>query len=1235
MASCMKALNFPVWLLTICMMAAALAPERALAQNRLTMEPPPRVRLKVAAQPDGRGMIKFGTPQVYSRQVVFRDRTEEIQYLSDRLKKAQNLTQSLQGIVDTRDYQALGILLELAQGTAPKSSSGGQESKTAATGGDTEGDGGAGDPPSRITKPDVKTPSVLTDGGAAAKTTSAVLTPIEQEKAVIELRRFLQNERRRLNFDDMHDATGAVAVDLGMLVTLVPPAGEDAYAIIEAYALPPGHGQDVENFRKIERALSADSGKAGYEESLWLPTYEKVNPNALMDEHMRKAWADYLLSAIQAERDFIEMRVMSTALPFGEKHFQLAVDELRRQVEERNRKESGELAAMLNKDREEIKKKLAEAQRLKKEAEQKTRLKELLQLDTKNDLLSAKVALEEKTVEALKQQELSSRAWEDLQMQGALTTVAAATVLPVRHTELVNAVKTAFDEHNKVKAAEQTVEDLEKRVVSNTEATVIVEEELREAVAAVDQAAQEVSRAQEAAAQAQQPVEKQLGLTLLTGLTSPVMESSRAEVAVKESQFSTPAMAAPASAEAAGAGDGAAASEGAGRQGDQAGATPKRLTPAQELEEMARKEAAEEKDMLFYRYAVRGGLSKLDLYKSREDEGALMTLVQDYKQRLMALYLKLYFDRLIPASALTSGNLGELQLRQCDLEDNACVLLDQMRELNPNAVRVLSVDPADQGQNISNVGATQSISDIVLSLAPLLPDSKVSGQMDYYRDNRQFLQSANRKPVAVGFVNGDAEFPSFGWILGPRFEVKLKKPFFGLWGRPRAEAGYKHEPTQHQVQVSLGMMAWMPGLELELRGHWVSKRTGLPVTPILTSCHVPVKMTPDYAALTEGMLDMLHGRRRPPRILITNHKEKFTLSSQGTTHKLVLLGKDMWRSPAVSLDSLPADSVEVLPGLTGVVATFNGSLPPAYDALYDVTITTTDGYDVIYNRVAAPVRGGQLGAGGSGAAPGVRFNLAESVVEVSDLANAKSVMVTLRQIENRFPMPAQAFLKGGFFPAGVYIDPMSAELIGGQNDTLMMSVKFTGDDTLASKLPGLLPAGQKNGAARLGLTLGMPVMDAAMNAPTRVNVIEGSNTVLLIDRNKSKFEVPAAKEYAVGLARAELLADFPQGMPAELFAEAYGDFVAAAAKGELRLNLKLASGTVVPCFMTSGVSNLSAGLRFALPTLDEVLAQGVELKDDASTLTCDGEIFVSHHSKSFGLNQNVVLKLPAKPKAAD
>lgn len=1228
----MKAVNFPVWLLTICMMVAALAPERALAQNRLTMEPPPRVRLKVAAQPDGRGMIKFGTPQVYSRQVVFRDRTEEIQYLSDRLKKAQNLTQSLQGIVDTRDYQALGILLELAQGTAPKSSSGGQESKTAGT----EGDGGAGDTSGRITKPDVKTPSVLTDGGAAAKTTSAVLTPIEQEKAVIELRRFLQNERRRLNFDDMHDATGAVAVDLGMLVTLVPPAGEDAYAIIEAYALPPGHGKDEENLRMIERALSAESGKAGYEEHLWLPTYEKVNPNALLDEQMRKAWADYLLSAIQAERDFIEMRVMSTALPFGEKHFQLAVDELRRQVEERNRKESGELAAMLNKEREEAKNKLAEAQRLKKEAELKTRLKERDQLDTKKGLLSTKVALEEKKLEAVKQQELSSRAWEDVKMQGVLTTVAAATVLPVRHTELVNAVKTAFDEQKNVKTAVQAVEVLEERVVSDTRATVIVQEELKTAVAAVAEAAQEVSRAEEAVAQAQQPVEKQLGLTLLTGLTSPVMESSRAEVAVKESQFSTPAMAAPASAEGTGAGDGAAASDGTGRQGDQAGATPKWLTPAQELEEMARKEAAEEKDMLFYRYAVRGGLSKLDLYKSREDEAALMTLVQDYKQRLMALYLKLYFDRLIPASALSSGNLGELQLRQCDLEENACVLLNQMRELNPNAVRVLSVDPADQGQNISNVGATQSISDIVLSLSSLLPESKASGRMDYYRDNRQFLQSANRKPVAVGFVNGDEEFPSFGWVLGPRFEVQLKRPWYKLGlGRPRAEAGYTHEPTQHQVQVSLGMMAWMPGLDLELRGHWVSKRTGLPVTPILTSCHVPVKMTPDYAALTEGMLDMLHGRRRPPRILITNHKEKFTLSSQGMTHKLVLLGKDMWRSPAVSLDSLPADSVEVLPGLTGVVATFTGSLPPAYDALYDVTITTTDGYDVIYNRVAAPVRGGQLGAGGSGAAPGVRFNLAESVVEVPDLANAKSVMVTLRQIENRFPMPAQAFLKGGFFPAGVYIDPMSAELIGGQNDTLMMSVKFTGDDTLASKLPGLLPAGQKNGAARLGLTLGMPVMDAAMNAPTRVNVIEGSNTVLLIDRNKSKFEVPAAKEYAVGLVRAELLAGFPQAMPPELFAEAYGDFVAAAAKGELRLNLKLASGTVVPCFMTSGVSNISAGLRFALPTLDEVLAQGEEQKTDPSTLTCEGEIFVSHHSKSFGLNQNVVLKLPAKPKAAD
>lgn len=1217
----MKAVNFPVWLLTICMIAAALAPERALAQNRLTMEPPPRVRLKVAAQPDGRGMIKFGTPQVYSRQVVFRDRTEEIQYLSDRLKEIKNLPQSLQGLVDTRDYQALGMLLDLAKGTTGNTLEPPQEGENGTAINRVEIPAHAPD-----TEPDV-----MKQGGAAAKATGAVLTPIEQEKAVIELRRFLQNERRRLNFDDMHDATGAVAVDLGMLVTLVPPAGEDAYAIIEAYATPYGSGHNTDGFRRIDREHTLESGKAGYEAPLWQPTYEKVNTSALLDEQMRKAWGDYLLSAIQTERDFLEMRVVSNALPFGEKHFQLAVEELNRQAEKKNKcdAERKELLGLMRKDAEsrakDAEKAVTESTQKLTDLKQQRMVVEGLIQTVPQEIPLARVKLERARAKYQKARQLTGnnererQAARDAQDRDLKAQVEAEAALRKLEQEEPGLRTKLIELDEKIQAATLQVD-----------AAKAIKEQADAVMADLDKPS-----TTSGSSSANPEPSKWLGRTF----SSPVISSSVSNANEKEATVIAPQI----TEQPAALGSVSPAELTASvRTGNEAafirqleGLTISEATPgsgAVAVLDVAERDkiisGMDESKKLFYHFALNGGLTNLEIYKNKTLPAALDAAVQTYKERLLAQYLKLYFDCIIPNDVLKEGDFGALKTRKCEMVENARRKIDELRSLNidGDSVRVLSVDPADQGQNISNVGATQSVSDIVLSLSAFLPESKASGRLDYYRDNRQFLQSANRKPVAVGFVNGDAEFPSFGWVLGPRFEVQLKRPWYKLgMGRPRAEAGYTHEPTQHQVQVSLGMMAWMPGLNLELRGHWVSKRTGLPVTPILTSCHVPVKMTPDYAAMTEGLLDMIHGRRRPPRILITNHKEMFTLSSQGDKHTLVLLGKDMWRSPSVSLDSLPADSVEVLPGLTGVVATFNHALPPSNDPYYDVTISTTDGYDVIYNRVAAPVRG----SAGAGAVAGVRVELDSNVIEVNGKLGEQTITASLKVLENKLPVPAYMFLRGGFFPAKSEAIPVDGVIGAGAESKIELSLA---EGKTLKDIKGLIPAGSDPAAVRLGFTVTVPIRNASQDAPTMINVLQGINTLLVINKTKTTFGLRPGQLPLLGAYRPELGVIFPAGMSPAIFAEAYPTFVHSAKRGNLRLRLQLnPSGVVVECLMNRPVADVSQGLSFQLPTLQEVKDAGVTQGDNDTEVKCTGTL-MDEAGKTFETVE-IKLKIPKKPSS--
>ncbi|MGV3663230.1 MAG: hypothetical protein ACO1TE_23865, partial [Prosthecobacter sp.] len=297
--------------LLLAMMMTVVTGGAAVLQAQSVNVPSSKTRVRLVIEPKEEGFIKVGTPQVYSRQTVFRDRAEEIQYLSDRLKAAKDLPETVQGIIDARDYRANAfqaamkfdpltgrltdqtnandlrnlqqqgqlsetrnrIELERAEANLAVAT---RQLQQVQAGGPVPGDPVADQTQANkvstlegkvktleeqvrtLREAAVKAPApednrvrgqatkdggkpspidsvALTEGGIAGQMSKAQTTLIEKEKAVLEVRRFLQNERRKLSFDSGHDASAEVAMDMAMMVTIMPPRNVEGYAVVEAF----------------------------------------------------------------------------------------------------------------------------------------------------------------------------------------------------------------------------------------------------------------------------------------------------------------------------------------------------------------------------------------------------------------------------------------------------------------------------------------------------------------------------------------------------------------------------------------------------------------------------------------------------------------------------------------------------------------------------------------------------------------------------------------------------------------------------------------------------------------------------------------------------------------------------------------------------------------------------------------------------------------------------------------
>lgn len=257
---------------------------------------------------------------------------------------------------------------------------------------------------------------------------------------------------------------------------------------------------------------------------------------------------------------------------------------------------------------------------------------------------------------------------------------------------------------------------------------------------------------------------------------------------------------------------------------------------------------------------------------------------------------------------------------------------------------VYSVEPKESAQNISDVAAVEKLTDFVLSAQAALPQfggANVGGYLNAVHDSQKRLQAILRKPIIVGFADRDEN--SFGWVLGPRFKIEKD-------GR----LGFEHATVQHSVQASVAVPAWSQTLRYKTHTRWgdVEHNAGR------DECEVDLPADP--SALTSAFLSLLGGEKphRPTLQPTWQEKEadRTIVLRAGDQKQFVLLrGAELWRNPTVLVGAQKADSVEVLPDMMGLLATFDhlADVPrqgtdPAHR---DLTVVTSGGISTLKNIV--------------------------------------------------------------------------------------------------------------------------------------------------------------------------------------------------------------------------------------------------------------------------------------------
>ena len=154
--------------------------------------------------------------------------------------------------------------------------------------------------------------------------------------------------------------------------------------------------------------------------------------------------------------------------------------------------------------------------------------------------------------------------------------------------------------------------------------------------------------------------------------------------------------------------------------------------------------------------------------------------------------------------------------------------------------------------------------------------------------------------------------PKFGWVMGPRFRIR----------DDGEHAHFRHSTIQHGLDATIVVPSWWPEARLTLKRGWVTEDGFVRIekgayAPIVVP--LPIDASAFSSVLTEDTDPGAHD----PEISWSSLSQGVNSFTVGESAQIILRGRNLTRSPQLSLGSQITKDVEVLAGMNGIVAKFS------------------------------------------------------------------------------------------------------------------------------------------------------------------------------------------------------------------------------------------------------------------------------------------------------------------------
>ncbi len=265
-------------------------------------------------------------------------------------------------------------------------------------------------------------------------------------------------------------------------------------------------------------------------------------------------------------------------------------------------------------------------------------------------------------------------------------------------------------------------------------------------------------------------------------------------------------------------------------------------------------------------------------------------------------------------------------------------------------VHSYAATPKESVQRISEVASHRSSVELTAALSVLSGGVGMKGALSYIRQSQELLNGLFRQPLVVGFTGSDAldeeldDAAQMGWIIGPKFRIRDKTPV--LWRFQKKGYQYAHSPIQNALAGSVVVPGWWNEAKVTVRRRWVSP-SGKRVAFADKSFDIRLPRRLSWVT------DALASRRDPILYSFDDHDVV-----HGQPASLLIAGENLWRSTRVTLGAQSTQEIQILPNMSGIVASFTRITEPTEvdgkKRKVPVRVWTSDGVARVGNAVVHP-----------------------------------------------------------------------------------------------------------------------------------------------------------------------------------------------------------------------------------------------------------------------------------------